>query len=385
VHGTSAVVGVGESTYYRAGRSPHSSVQLAAVAVARAVADAGLRPRDVDGLVTYFDRRNSWQLATLLGLGDLRFAVQAWGGGQVGAAAMLAADAAVTSGYARRVVVVRAICQGREGRLGRAPDADEAEGEAAFLAPFGAGQPVVRNALLVRAYMEAHGVTQRALMEVALASYAHAQRNPRALMHGRPLTPEAYEASRVIASPFHLYDCCQESDGAAAVVVTSGDAAADLHPRPAYLLAGASGMEHGGGQWAFNDTAFPDGRYRSVAAQLWSRAGVGPGDVDVAQCYENFTGTTLMAMSDLGFAPPEGIEEFVADGGIRWPSGRLPVNTSGGNLAEAYIHGFQLMNEAVRQVRGTSTCQVDDVDLSLYVAGPGTPPGSALLLTPHRA
>jgi acetyl-CoA acetyltransferase len=198
-------------------------------------------------------------------------------------------------------------------------------------------------------------------------------------MYGRPLTREAYHASRLIAEPLHLFDCCQENDGAAAVVVTSSERARDLRRPPAYILAGAAGMEPKGGLWAFNDDAFPNGRFRSVGRLLWETAGVSPKEIDVAQFYENFTGTTLMAISDIGFCEPGDVEAFVSEGNLQWPSGRLPLNTSGGNLAEAYIHGFQLVNEAVRQVRGESTCQVAGVELSLSVAGPGTPPSSAVL------
>jgi acetyl-CoA acetyltransferase len=111
---------------------------------------------------------------------------------------------------------------------------------------------------------------------------------------------------------------------------------------------------------------------------------VKPADVNVAQFYENFTGTTLQAIADIGFCEPEGVGEFVSDGNIQWPDGRLPLNTSGGNIAEAYIHGFQLVVEAVRQIRGTSTCQVKDARLSLAVGGPGTPPSSAVLFTKER-
>lgn len=133
--------------------------------------------------------------------------------------------------------------------------------------------------------------------------------------------------------------------------------------------------------WAFNDSAFPNRRFHTIADTLWQRAGVRPSDIKVAQFYENFTGPTLMALADIGFCAPEDVEDFVADGALRWPHGRLPFNTSGGNLAEAYIHGLQLANEAVRQIRGESTCQVEGVELSLAVGGPATPPGSVVLFS----
>ena len=381
--GKAAVVGVGESAYFKAGQSPDSALQLAATAIGRAVADAGLQPSDVDGLVSFSERAVvATNLASLCGFGNLRFCSLAWsGGGNLGAAALNLADAAVCSGHADCVVVYRSLNQGHQGRFGQARSLAPASGEQAYLSPFGAAVPVVRNALLTRKFLHDFSVGQEALAEIALASYAHAQRNPRAVMCGRPLTREEYHASRWIAEPFHLFDCCQESDGAAAVVVVRADRARDLPNPPAYILAGASGMEAKGGLFAMGDSAFPRGRYRTVGEQLWQRAGVGPEDVDVAQFYENFTGTTLIALSDIGFCTPEGLDEFVGGGNLQWPSGRLPLNTAGGNLAEAYIHGFQLINEAVRQVRGTSTCQVPGVELSLSVAGPGTPPSSAVLFS----
>ncbi len=382
MRGEAAIVGVGESTYHRAGRSPHDAFQLACTAIRAAVEDAGLRLSDIDGLVTFMDRSgDDTRLASTLGFGNLRFCAHPWsGGGNLGAAAVLLADAAVCTGQARHVVVFRSIDQGRGGRFGQARSTAPAAGEMAYLAPFGAAAPVVRNALLSAKFLHDHGVATEALAEISLAAYAHAQRNPRAVMYGRPLTREDYHASRMIAEPFHLFDCCQESDGACAVVVTTAERARDLRPPPAYILGGAVGMQPHGGLWALNDDAFPNGRFRSVGELLWSSTGVRPSDIDVVQLYENFTGTTLMAIADIGFCEPGDVGDFVADGALQWPDGRLPLNTSGGNLAEAYIHGFQLVNEAARQIRGESTCQVADAELSLCAAGPGTPPSGAVLL-----
>lgn len=387
MHGQTAVVGIGESEYFRAGRSPHSAAAMAATAVHRAIEDAGLAVDDVDGIVTFHpDQHDSAQLWSWLGLGELRWSAKAWGGGgNSGASAVQIADAAIAAGYASNVVVFRSLHQGQEGRYGRYNAAGRPEKGEAFLVPFGAAMPVVKNALLIKRFMHDHGVTQEALASIALASYEHAQSNPRAVMYGKPLTREAYHLSRWIAEPLHLYDCCQESDGACAVILSSASQARSLRQKPAYVLAGATGMERDGGRWAFNDSAYPNGRLRSVGRQLWERAGVKPDEIDVAQFYENFTGSTLMAITDIGFCEPGDVESFVADDALVQgaASCRLPFNTSGGNLAEAYIHGLQLMVEAVRQVRGTSTRQVrpGGVDLSLWVAGPGTPPASAVLLS----
>jgi len=155
--------------------------------------------------------------------------------------------------------------------------------------------------------------------------------------------------------------------------------AADLRRPGVAIIAGAHGLSHRDGLPAFAEENFPTAHYRHVARQLWSRAGVTPADVPVAQFYENFTGPVLMAIAEMGFCEPEGLNDFVANGNIQWPDGEFPINTSGGNLGEAYIHGFGNVIEAVRQVRGESTCQVDDVELSLSVSGPGYAPGSAVL------
>ncbi|GAA0611932.1 lipid-transfer protein [Sporichthya brevicatena] len=383
MRGSSAVIGIGESPYYRAGRSPYTARHMAAMAVRAAVEDAGISPDEVDGIVTFHpDQHDSAHLWSWLGLGELRWAAKAWGGGgNSGAAAVQLADAAVTAGYARNVIVFRALNQGTEGRYGRYNATARPDNDHAFTVPFGAAMPVVKNALLTRKFLHQHRISQDALADIALASYEHAQYNPRAIMYGKPLTREAYHASRWIAEPLHLYDCCQESDGACALIVSSASAARVGRQKPAYLLAGATGMPPRGGLWGFNDDAYPSGRFVPVGRQLWERAGVGPGDVDVAQFYENFTGTTLIAISDIGFAPPEELEKFVSGGRLHVGGGGLPINTSGGNLAEAYIHGLQLMVEAVRQIRGTSTRQVTDARLSLFAAGPGTSPSSAVLLS----
>ncbi len=227
--------------------------------------------------------------------------------------------------------------------------------------------------------MHDHGISQDTLAEIALTSNAHAQRNPRAVRYGRPLTREEYHESRWIAEPFHLFDCCPENDGAAAIVVTTPERARDLPTKPVGILAAAHGLAAGNGRPAFNERDFPTAHYRLVAEQLWKRAGVAPTDVQVAQFYENFTGPVLMAITEMGFCEPGELNDFVADGNLRWPDGGLPINTSGGNLGEGYIHGFGNVVEAVRQVRGESTCQVEGVELSLSVSGPGFAPGSAVL------
>jgi acetyl-CoA acetyltransferase len=381
-----AVAGVGESEYYKRGGSPLTEFQLACLAIRRAVEDAGLELSDVDGFVSYMDPRNDpVRLSAALGIPRVEFTAQTWGGGGNGVGSAVAlADMAISAGYARHVVVFRALAQGQFGRFGQAAfgvmrGSRHVGGPNAFTAPYGMLTAAQTNAMQTTRFMHEHGVTQSSLFEIAWVSYDCAQRNPRALRRGTPLTREAYDASRWIAEPFHLFDCCPENDGAAAVVVTSLERARDLRKGAVPILAAAQGLEYRGGVGAFNEAPFPTAHFRHCGESLWRNAGVGPADVDVAQFYENFTGPVLMAITEMGFCPPDGLDKWVTSGALRWPDGELPINTSGGNLGEAYIHGFELVNEAVRQIRGESTSQVRGAELSLVVAGPGYAPGSAVL------
>jgi len=383
MHGSAAIAGIGESTYYKRGESPHTEFQLACIAIQRAIADAGLELGDIDGFVSYTDQRNTpLRLARALGLKALRWTGIPWaGGGNSLAAAVQNADAAATAGYARHIVVFRALAQGQFGRYGQAGagrgGAAYMEGPFAWNGPYGILTPAHQCALQTARFMHDHGISQEALCEVALACYANAQRNPRALRRGQPLTREAYHASRWVVKPFHLYDCCPENDGAAAAVVTTIERARDLRHRPATILAAASGI---GPQFGTFDVAtLGSAHYRQVGEHLWEQAGCRPEDVDVAQFYENFTGPVLMALCEMGFTSPDALEEFVAGGRLVGPDAAFPFNTSGGNIGEAYIHGFEMINESVRQIRGDSTCQVANVARALVVAGPGYCPGSAVL------
>jgi len=382
VHKRSVVVGVGESAFYVRGRSPDSEFQLGCTAIQRAASDAGIDVAEIDGIVSYMDTRNDpLRVAAALGLRELRWSATTWAGGgnNVGGAVQLA-DAAVTAGYAKHVVVFRAIAQGQFGRFGQAAGINRRAGGAqAWRAPYGFLSPAHDCALHTCRFMHDYGVSQEALCDIAMACYANAQRNPRAVRYGKPLTRERYHSSPWIVEPFHLFDCCPENDGAAAIAVTSRERASDLRKRPVPILAAAQGLGPSSGLAAFQGPWFPSMYYEGVGRALWQNAGVRAKDIDVLQLYENFTGPVLMTLCEMGFCAPEEAEAFVADGALEGPEARLPFNTSGGNLGEAYIHGFELVTESVRQVRGESTCQVKDVELSLVVAGPGYAPGSAVL------
>jgi acetyl-CoA acetyltransferase len=240
--------------------------------------------------------------------------------------------------------------------------------------------PAQRFAMRVMRFMHEHGIRSEAQRAIALASYHHAQSNPRAVMHGRPLTPEAYDASRWIVEPFRLFDCCMENDGAAALVLVSAERAHDLRRRPAYLLGVAQGSEYRNGARGHNAPTYASASFTTVAPHLYAMAGLGPKDVHVVQSYENFTGGVLMSLVEHEFFGAEEANEFLTLDNLVAPGGRLPLNTSGGNLAECYMHGLELQIEAVRQLRGDSPNPVPGARVAMVISGPMVTPVSSLLL-----
>jgi acetyl-CoA acetyltransferase len=382
LRGRVAVVGIGETDYYRHGASPDPEFKLALKAILAACDDAGLDPREIDGFASYSDdRSDASRLAAALGTHRLRAATMQWGGGGGGCCAAVAnAAASIVAGLADCVVVFRSLAQGQYGRFGQAAGIDTISGEKAYLMPYGVLAPPQRFAMRVHRYMHEHGVQQEALRSIALASYHHAQANPRAVMYGKPLDTTKYDASRWIAEPFHLYDCCMENDGAAALVLVPEERARDFRNEPVYLLGAAVGSGYRTGAIAHNSPHYASASFDTVAPDLYRMAGVGPSDVGVVQSYENFTGGVVMALAEHGFYGPEQANDFLKFENLIAPSGTLPLNTSGGNLAECYMHGFELVLEAVRQVRGESTNQVKRNDVAMVIGGPMVTPVSNLIL-----
>lgn len=387
-----SIAGIGETEYWKAGGATRTEFELACDAVKRAVADAGLSLADVDGLTVYSGERSApYELAQALGLRDLRYVSLYPGGGNSACAVVHHAALAVAAGSAEVVVCYRSICQGQFGRFGsarvgsgtaRGAVGSTVGGRDAFTMPLGLMSPAQNYALEARRHMHEYGTRSEHFGMISVACYANAQRNPRAVMRGRPLSLEDHQRSRMIADPYRLFDCCQESDGACAVVVTGTSRARDLR-RPPVLIAGAAeglAAGDGGDRLRRPPELWTSAGLAGVARDLYARAGVGPKEIDVAQLYENFTGQVLMAIEDFGFCAKGEGGLFVEGGTLEWPHGNLPINTAGGNLAEAYIHGLSLVNEGVRQLRGESTSQVDGAEHCLVVAGPSAPPSSALIL-----
>jgi acetyl-CoA acetyltransferase len=234
--------------------------------------------------------------------------------------------------------------------------------------------------MLTRRYMHEYGGTRDHLANVALAFRKHANRNPNATMYEKVITREDYMDARWISEPLCLFDNCLETDGALACVLVSADRAKDLPHPPVYIHSAAQGLppQHQTMINFFNDDPLM-GPSWAAAGQLWGGADFSPADVKVAQIYDAFSPLIPLSLEGYGFCARGEGGSFTDDGALEWPDGRLPTNTAGGGMSEAYVHGFNLVLEGVRQMRGTSTSQVDGADSCLVTSGEGVPT-SALLL-----
>jgi acetyl-CoA acetyltransferase len=387
-----AIVGIAESEYTKWGRLTRcTEYQLALETILRAVDDAGLAIDDVDGFASFSNDRNEFSfVATDLGVPQVRWAGMTWivGGGGACAAVGEAARA-IATGAARCVVVYRALAMGQFQRFGRALAGDvqgvrPQDAALGFALPFGLLNATIGMALLVRRHMHLYGTTPEQLGHVAVTFRAHANRNPAAVMHGRPMTLADHAAAPRIVEPFGLLDCCLETDGACALVLVAPERARDCRHRPVYVLAAAqgSGPRYGCGAWAMHympEEDYATGNGQSLARSLYGDAGIGPADVDCAQLYDHYTGMVLLQLEDLGFCARGEGGPFAASGALAWPDGALPTNTAGGSLSEAYIHGLNHVVEGVKQLRGTAVSQVPDAETCLVASGSGIPT-SALLL-----
>ena len=381
VRGKAAVVGVGETTYYKRGDSPDPEFVLVLKAILAACADAGISPTEIDGYSSYSNDRNlPSRLHTALGAKELRFSNMQWGSGGGGAAASVGnAAAAIAAGYADCVVAFRGLAQGQFGRFGAGRGGGTISGEHALGVPYGLMSPAQMYAMRVTRLFHEHNISPDTLRAVALASYHHAQQNPRAIMHEHPLDTDTYDDSRWIVEPFRLYDCCLENDGAAAVVLVSAQRARELSNRPAYLLSAQQSGPFRSGATSHNVPDYATSSFKTGAPRLFAQAGVTPADVNVVQSYENFTGGVVMSLIEHGFCDYVNANEVITFDNLVSPFGRLPLNTSGGNLAECYMHGLGLVVEAVRQVRGDSSNQVPNVNVSFVNAGPMVEVASAAI------
>jgi acetyl-CoA acetyltransferase len=377
-----AIVGVGQLPFSKnIGRSE----DWTALEAARlALDDAGLRPADVDGMVKWSIQTTAENvIARNLGVPNLRFFGEVGYGGGGGCGTVAHAAAAIASSMARCVLIYRSRNRGSGGRpwAGTSRERDQSQTEAnetAFYAPYGFVRPVDQVAMFARRFLYERGYTTRHLGWIAVSTRKHAARNSYAMMR-EPITLDDHANSRMISDPLRLLDNCLETDGAAAVIVAEASLARRCKQRPAWVMAASQGM--GPRNFTMNNyfkDPFLESPGAHAAKALWEMSGAEPRDVDVAQLYDAFTPLVLASLEEYGFCKPGEAGAFVENGGLE-VGGRLPNNTSGGSLSEAYVHGINLIIEAVRQIRGTSCNQVPNARLSLATSGNMVPTGAILL------
>jgi acetyl-CoA acetyltransferase len=374
-----AIVGIGQTEFGKL--LPKSEERLACEAIMAALDDAGIAPREVDGLCSYtMETCSEAEIARNIGAGEITFFSQVGYGGGAGCATAGHAVMAVATGQANVVVAWRSRKRSaRSARIWASGTAQVAD-MGRWTRPWGLLRPADEIAMLGRRYMHEYGATRDLFAAVAMAFRKHANRNPLAAMYKRPLSYEEYMNARWVSEPLCLFDCCLETDGALAAVIVSRERARDCRQPPVYVHAAAQGLPI---QNQPMTNYFCEQPLRTASwvcgKQLWRESEFTPADVKVAQIYDAFTPLIPLALEGFGFCRPGEAGDFAAGGNLEWPGGRLPLNTSGGSLSEAYIHGFNLITEGVRQMRGNSVNQVTGAQCCL-VASADCVPSSALLL-----
>jgi acetyl-CoA acetyltransferase len=368
-----AIVGIGQTEFSKdAGRS---ETQLAGEAIVAALRDAGLTTDDVDGLVSYtIDPVEETELVRALGIAEIRWSSRVPYGGGGSQGVVLHAAAAIASDAAEVVVAYRAIKARSGGRFGRAqvsarPTSSHSGSTAAqWCSPFGVLTPASWIGLTATRYMHTYGVTSADFGRAVVQLRDYAATNPDAHFYGKRITLEEHQASRWIAEPgIRLFDCCQETDGAVALVIATGDRAGDS-PAPVMIAAAATAglfEEEIASNHYRPDLAVMDGSV-ALADQLFA-TGTSRADIDVVMIYDAFSPVLLMQLEGLGFCGLGEAKDFVREGHLG-PSGSLPCNTNGGLIGEGYIHGLNLTTEAVRQLRGTAVNQLERPDTALVAA-----------------
>ena len=369
MRGAAAIAGIGQTEFSK--QSGRSELQLASEAVRAALQDCGLQAADVDGLVTMtLDTNDELRLMRSVGIQEVRWTSRTPFGGGGACALIQHATAAIASGAAEVVVIYRAFNE-RSGRRFGQPNQPGPTPGMSWTLPYGLDTPAKMYSLWFQSYMDRYGLTNADFGRYTVVARDYAATNPAAWFHGRPITLEDHQQSRWIVEPIlRLLDCCQESDGGVALVLTSPERARTLAQPPVLVAAAAQGnVIHGDTLFNYynaDTTRFPEAEH--VARQLWATARIGPQDVDVAMIYENFSPVVFYQLEAYGFCGYGEAKDFIADGHIG-RGGSLPVNTNGGLLGEAYIHGLNNVTEGVRQLRGTAVNQVPDPHHVLCAAG----------------
>lgn len=345
-----AIVGIGWTEFSR--NSGVSTLTLAAQAGLKAIADAGLEPKDIDGVVTWYhghpDTVHAWDMAKAMEL-NCHYELFANEGGHWMPAAVMTGAAAVYAGVCKNLLMYVARNGYSEGRARRAGRSTLAEGADQFSFPFGMQQAATIFALPVTAHMARYGTTTLDFAHLAVTQRKHASLNKKALMQ-KPITVEDHQSSRWISYPYRLLDCCQQNDGAVAIVITSAERATDLRHKPVYIMSGFGGDAPTAGIWETNGV--------NIAPLMYAGAGITAKDISLAELYDPFTGMCMLHMEDFGLAPKGEVGRWVTEGrnGL---DGDVPVNTHGGLHSEGHFTGLNHVVEAVQQLRPEGV--VDDL------------------------
>jgi acetyl-CoA acetyltransferase len=367
IRGRVAIAGIGETAYTKA--SGRTARDIGAEAAERAIADAGLEPADVDGL-TWSGAFADFDVDAFhehFGTSHEMW-TSPWGGGMAWAAtAPYLAAQAIADGKARHVLNVFPVAWAtqRSSMTGGPGEVHAAQSAKQNLeVPFGWFPQPVYFANIMRRHMIDFGTTPEQFAAVAVAARRHANFNPDAVMHGRPMSIADYLASPFLAEPLRLLDSCLISDGGAAYVTTSVERARDLKQPPAVVLGVGEGYSGTGTHWA-QQRAFTSTPQVFSAPRAFAMAGITPDDIDLLTVYDPFTVVSLMQIEDMGFCPKGEVGSFV-EGDTLWHDGALPFNTHGGLLSHAYVLGIAHVVECVKQLRGIAAAQVPGCEIAVY-------------------
>lgn len=386
ISGRTAIAGVGNTEFSK--NSGRTEIRLAVEATLAACEDAGIAPEDIDGFSSYsIDKVPEYEIARQVGAKNVTFFSQVPHGGGAACGLVLHAAMAVATGAAKAVIVYRAMNERSwyrfgSGSYGFASTPIFENVNYGWYMPHGFHTPAAWVGMFARRYMHRYGATSEDFGRVSVAVRDFAATNPAAFFYQKPITLEDHQNSRWICEPLHLLDCCQESDGAVAMLITSVERARDLKAKPVIVKAAAQGI-HDGQQTMtslYRDdedmTRIPE--MGLVGDQLWAQSGLAPADIQTAVLYDHFTPFVLLQLEELGFVKRGEAKDFVRAGNHA-RGGSLPLNPNGGQLGEAYIHGVNGIAEGVRQVRGTAVNQVADVHNVVVTAGTGVPTSGLIL------
>jgi len=368
------IVGIGQTEFSKA--SGRSEQQLAMEAILAACQDAGINPADIDGMTTFdLDNTDEVDVMRSLGVKEIKYTARLPQGGAASVSTIVHAKNAVESGLCDVFVIWRAMNERSQYRFGQphhsmSPDAHSST-FMEWCFPFGAQTPAAWEALSCGPYLDKYGVTSEDLGRIAVTFRKAAATNPAAWFYEKPITLDDHQNSRWIVEPtLRLLDCCQESDGGVALIITRSDRAKDLKQMPVRILGAEYSM-------LFNHEIISDfyagdliraENSEIVADKLAAKAGIAPKDTDVAMIYDNFTPQILRQLEGFKYCGIGEAKDYVADGHLEL-DGKTPLSPNGGLMGEGYIHGMNNITEGVRQVRGTAANQIKNAETAFLASG----------------